>query len=175
MPNSGRASFWFWNVLTQKHAGAIWTEFSRSEIWRTSSDLDSSRPRKIVQSWSTNICPKMESSAGSSIRSLPACSTRWGARPPFRFWWRKVRKCRKDFFRTSKLKLAFRIHCDQMAWLFFIFGHLQLMKNCETEFKICQIRFKLLPNTKLSIENCQKTFNTQPKWWNFAQSGHTGW
>ena len=45
-------------------------------------------------------------------------------------------------------------------WLdyFFIFGHLQLIKNWQTAFKICQIWFKLLPNTKLSIENCQKTF-----------------
>ena len=155
MPNSGRASFWFWNVLTQKHAGAIWTEFWRSEIWRTSSDLDSSRPRKIVQSWSTNICPKMESSAGSSIRSLPACSTRWGARPPFRFWWRKVRKCRKDFFRASKLKLAFRIHCYQMAWLFFhiwpfttdekLWNRIQNLPNPFQTFAKYKIKHRKLP------------------------------
>ena len=50
---------------------------------------------------------------------------------------------------------------------FFIFGHLQRMK-------ICLIWFKFLPSTKLSIENCQKTLNTKPKWRNFAKSGHTG-
>ena len=38
------------------------------------------------------------------------------------------------------------------------------MKICLAAYKI---GFKLLPNTRLSIENCQKTFNA------FAKSGHT--
>ena len=47
------------------------------------------------------------------------------------------------------------------------------MKICQKAYKICLIGFKLLPNTKLSVENCQITFNTSPKWRNFAKSGHT--
>ena len=47
------------------------------------------------------------------------------------------------------------------------------MKICQKAYKICLIGFKLLPNTKLSMENFQKTLRTQPKWRNFAKSGHT--
>ena len=32
------------------------------------------------------------------------------------------------------------------------------MKICQKAYKICLIGFKLLPNTKLSVENCQITF-----------------
>ena len=51
-----------------------------------------------------------------------------------------------------------------LDYFILLYDHLQHMKICLAAYKI---GFKLLPNTRLSIENCQKTFNA------FAKSGHT--
>ena len=67
---------------------------------------------------------------------------------------------KKNIFFIFNIYLIDEISVIRWLDYFFIFGHLQLMKNCQTAFKICQIGFKLMPNTKLSIENSQKTFNT---------------
>ena len=53
-------------------------------------------------------------------------------------------------------------HCDQMAILFFILGHLYQYKFAQKLKKLP----KILPNTKLS-------FQILTDWRNFTKSGHT--
>ena len=64
--------------------------------------------------------------------------------------------------------------CDQIAGLFFNIWRFPSMKICLKVYKICQSRFKILPNGKLTLEKLPKTLKILPKWRNFAKSGHIG-
>ena len=48
-------------------------------------------------------------------------------------------------------------------------------ENLLNGVKSCQIRYKIFPNSKLTLKNLAKSVCLHlPKWPNFAKSGHTG-
>ena len=48
-------------------------------------------------------------------------------------------------------------------------------KICLLSLKLCQSRFKIMPNIKLTQQKLPKTFAILTKWRYYAKSGHTGW
>ena len=86
-----------------------------------------------------------------------------------------------DILRRISLKLvsAFLVswrQCDQMLDYLLYLGNGNLpnsIKIAKLDSKDFQIGFKELPNTQISIKNCQNTFEILPKWRFFAKSRHT--
>ena len=52
-----------------------------------------------------------------------------------------------------------------------VFTHFFQLQHLPSRIKICQSRFKVLRNTKNTLEFFQRLHS--PKWRNFAKSGHT--
>ena len=61
------------------------------------------------------------------------------------------------------------IDCIFKIWPF------SINKICLLSLKLCQSRFKIMPNIKLTQQKLPKTFAILTKWRYYAKSGHTGW
>ena len=71
---------------------------------------------------------------------------------------------------------SFEAVTSMTRWIYHFYQYLAIYNNghlSNTSIIIGPCRSKILPSTKLTLQKLPKTLNFQPKWRNFAKSGHT--
>ena len=133
----------------------------------------------IGPTWLSKNCAKPKSGNGfpPSKRRSTRVRTRRACRSSDAASRRRKVKVLYTFWKLLLWQLidTFTYNCSVTRWLDCLFNiwPFSIIIIFSIEFKICQSKLKILPNTKSGHSKWPKFFNIVPEWRNFAKSGHT--